>query len=125
MNVTTLHLFARLRLSIAAGAAVLTALQSIGTAGAPSQQPASPVLDKRVAVVSLADLDISTPQGAQAARDRLQQTARRLCSQLQDSRDLGHQPHFVACVDRAMASTLRQIRGPAVAAVDGMPAGLR
>lgn len=67
--------------------------------------------------VSLADLDLRTPEGARAAGERLHQTARLLCSRVADSRDLGHQPHFVACVDKTMAVALPQISGPALAAI--------
>ena len=69
------------------------------------------------AKVSLFDLDLETPEGAHAAVERLHETARLLCSRVADSRDLGHQPHFVACVDEAMAAALRQISGPALAAI--------
>jgi UrcA family protein len=71
--------------------------------------------ETRSARVSLADLDLSTPDGARAARDRLHQTARRWCSQLEDSLDLSHQSNFVACMDDALAGALRQLNGPALA----------
>jgi len=69
------------------------------------------------AKVSLADLDLRTPEAARTAGERLHEMARLLCSRVADSRDLGHQPHFVACVDKAMAAALRQIGGPALAAI--------
>jgi UrcA family protein len=57
--------------------------------------------------VSLADLDLSTRQGTRIADERLRTAARRLCGRLSDELDLGRQPHFVACVDRAMADAHR------------------
>jgi UrcA family protein len=74
--------------------------------------------ESRATTVSLADLDLSTPQGARAAHDRVHETARRLCSQLEDSQDLSHQRNFVTCVDETMAATLLQLRVPALAGIE-------
>jgi UrcA family protein len=63
----------------------------------------------RSAKVSLAGLDLSTPEGARAARERLRETARRLCTQVADDLDLSHQPNFVACVDETLAAALRKV----------------
>jgi UrcA family protein len=62
----------------------------------------------RSAKVSLAGIDLSTPDGALAARERLRGTARRLCAQVADDLDLSHQSNFVACVDETLAAALRQ-----------------
>jgi UrcA family protein len=62
----------------------------------------------RSAKVSLAGLDLSTSDGARAARERLRGTARRLCAQVADDLDLSHQSNFVACVDETLAGALRQ-----------------
>jgi len=109
MNATTPYLFKPSTLSFAVCSAALTTLLSTAALAAPPQQSTAPVLDKRVAVVSLADLDVSTPQGANAARERLHETARRLCAQLQDSQDLGHQPRFVACVESTLDAAVRSL----------------
>lgn len=116
---TTPYLFPRIKISMAACAIALIALHSTISLAADQQQPSEPVLDKRVAAVSLADLNLSTPQGVRAARERLRETARRLCSDVQDSRDLGHQPHFVACVQETLADALRHVQIPVVAAAEG------
>lgn len=117
MNITTAELLSPAKFRTAASVMAIMALHGI-TLRAADPPLAAPVLDKRVAVVSLADLDTSTPQGARAARDRLRDTARLLCMRVQDSRDLGHQPHFVACVEQALTRALQQMRIPAVAALD-------
>jgi UrcA family protein len=83
---------------------VLCVLASAGEA-APTSDTA-PVA--RSAKVSLAGLDLSTPDGARAARERLRGTARRLCAQVADDLDLSHQSNFVACVDETLAAALRQ-----------------
>jgi UrcA family protein len=62
----------------------------------------------RSAKVSLAGLDLSTPDGVRAARERLRGTARRLCADVADELDLSHQSNFVACVDETLAVALRQ-----------------
>lgn len=116
---TTPYLFPRSKISMAGCAIALIALHSTISLAADQQQPSEPVLDKRVAAVSLADLNLSTPQGVRAARERLRETARRLCSDVQDSRDLGHQPHFVACVQETLADALRHVQIPVVAAAEG------
>jgi len=119
MNTTTPNCLPSAKLTIGAWAVALMALHSTASFAADEQRRSAPVLDKRVAVVSLTDLNISTPQGARAARDRLRETARRLCSLVQDSRDLGHQQHFVACVEETLADALHQLEIPALTAVDG------
>jgi UrcA family protein len=87
----------------------LIALFALASAGAlADQQP----------VLSLADLDLSTPAGVDAARDRLQQTARQWCSHLAGRQDLPHQPNFIACMDQTLADALRQINGPLRAAIE-------
>ena len=65
--------------------------------------------------VSLADLNLSTPEGANAARDRLRQAARRLCARVADELDLSHQANYVACVDESLAVALRKITEAATA----------
>jgi UrcA family protein len=52
----------------------------------------------------LDNLDLATAEGARAAHERLHAAARLACSRVEDSLDLGHQPHFVTCVDAAMAA---------------------
>lgn len=55
----------------------------------------------RTAKVSLADLDLNTPEGVQAARERLQTTARRVCQELPLNQ-------YSVCVDETFARALRQ-----------------
>ena len=59
--------------------------------------------------VSLAGIDLSTPEGLRLARDRLRVTARRLCARVADDFDLAHQTNFVACVDETLAAALRKV----------------
>lgn len=60
----------------------------------------------RAKLVSLADLNLSTVGGQEAARERLHQTARQLCAQVEDDLDLSHQSNYLKCVEEATARTL-------------------
>jgi len=60
------------------------------------------------ASVSLADLDLSTLEGAAIARQRLDAMARRLCNELARRQDLSYQPNYAACVQDTLAGALTQ-----------------
>jgi UrcA family protein len=112
--ITDTYLPRRFGRQIAVSTAALMVLLTIAplTVLAGPQPPVA--RDTHIAKVSLVDLDLSTPQGARAARDRLHEAARRLCSQVSDANDLSHQTNYVACVDGALADALRQLNGPAL-----------
>ncbi|MGO9930888.1 MAG: UrcA family protein [Steroidobacteraceae bacterium] len=69
-----------------------------------------------VAMVSIADLDLSTDQGMQTARERVNETARRLCKKVVDPWALSHHSQYVRCVDDATTAALEQIHGQALVA---------
>jgi UrcA family protein len=81
-----------------------------------AQQPAS-ADNAATATVSVADIDISTPGGMRAARDRLQATARRLCLQVADPKDRSSHDNFLACMDKTMTAALQQLQRLAPAAL--------
>jgi len=58
--------------------------------------------------VPLADLDLSTLEGAGIARQRLDQMARRLCGELARRHDVSYQPNYAACVHDTLAGALAQ-----------------
>ena len=62
--------------------------------------------------ISIADLDLSSSQGALIARERIHNTARRLCSQLSSSQ--GPASYYSHCVNDATAGALRQINDGAL-----------
>jgi UrcA family protein len=70
----------------------------------------------RSAKVSIAGLDPSTPEGARAVRERLRQTARKLCAQVADELDLSHHANYVACVDESVAKAMQQIAPSSIVA---------
>jgi UrcA family protein len=65
--------------------------------------------------VSVADLDLSTNAGIQAARERLHRAARKLCDEVLEPSSISHQPDFVRCVDQTMADATAQLEGPMLA----------
>ena len=72
---------------------------------------------ERSAKVRISDLNLATPAGVQAARERIHQAARKLCDQLTDELDLGRQPHFVECIDRTTIAAMRQLSVPSLASL--------
>jgi UrcA family protein len=58
--------------------------------------------------VSLADLDLSTLEGAAIARQRLDAMARRLCGELARRQGLTYAPNYAACVHDTLAGALAQ-----------------
>jgi UrcA family protein len=68
------------------------------------------------AIVSLADLDLSTEKGMQTARERLDATARRLCKQVIDPWALSHHEQYLRCVDDATTAALERLHSQALVA---------
>jgi UrcA family protein len=95
-------------------AAALVAMFALTSAVALADQPPP----TRVAKVSLAGLDLSTPEGARAAYERIKSTAERLCFQLSNTRKIDDQAVYYACVIDTLADTVRRINVPAVAALE-------
>ena len=85
------------------------------TAALAKQMPAN-AADKATATVSVADLDLSTDKGMQAARDRLYATARRLCQKVVDPSSLSIHSDYAHCVDEATTAAVAQLTGPVLAA---------
>jgi UrcA family protein len=90
-------------------AAVMAALCVFGPAVAGAQQQSASADATRSTQVSLAGLDLSTPEGINSARDRLRGTAVRLCTQVVDDHDLSQHSNFLKCMDSTMTNALRQI----------------
>src|SRR5271167_2054270 len=101
--------------------AVMMAFCVLGPLTAMAQQPAPAAQETRSAKVSLAGLDLSTPEGMSAARERLRGGAVRLCSQVADELDLSHHANFLKCVDSAVTSALQQLTGPKLAGGASQP----
>jgi UrcA family protein len=83
------------------------ALFGIVPVGTIADQPDAAAPVSRVADASLADLDLSTPEGMGVARGRLHAMAQRVCAEPAGSRGLSSPPNFVTCVDSTLAGALR------------------
>lgn len=114
-TVTYIHRLSSSRIVFRA-TALMTLLALAPAAGIAAGYWTHPAPETRVARVSLADLDLSTPAGLRAAHDRLHEKARRLCFQLEDELSLSHQPDYVICVAKTTAAALQQAKVPALAA---------
>ncbi len=97
-------------------AAALIAVCLAAPIAALSQQ-ATVAVPTSAAKVSLADLDLTTSDGIAAARDRLQGTARQLCSQQLDNLQPSHRVDFLSCVDNSLIHELKQVSSSARTAI--------
>jgi UrcA family protein len=70
----------------------------------------------RSSTVSLAGIDLSTPAGQSAARERVHEAARVVCSRAQDPHDLAPSWGYVKCVASSEQNAWKQLKGPAVVA---------
>jgi UrcA family protein len=95
-------------------AVALVGLFVLTSAAALADQPPA----TEVAKVSLAGLDLSTPEGARAAYERIKTTAQRLCFRLSDSRKIDFQAVYNECVVETVADTVRRINAPTLAALE-------
>jgi UrcA family protein len=62
--------------------------------------------------VSLSDLDLATPQGMRAARDRLAKQALRLCLKLSDTRKVSDRQSVADCTRATLAAALGKLPAP-------------
>jgi UrcA family protein len=81
-------------------------------------RPPAAKAESVAATVSLADLDVSTPEGVRAASARLAKVAQRLCRKLGDARRVSDWATYTECYRETLANALRQVTVPAVA---GLP----
>jgi UrcA family protein len=68
------------------------------------------------AKVALADLDLNSPVGRAAARDRIASAAKKLCAQFDDDRKVDHVVTRGDCVHEAMAAGFAQLTAQSSAA---------
>ena len=92
--------------------AILTLAPGVLMAQAHSAMPPEVVTTK----VSLADLDLTTPEGVRAARDRLAQTANRLCRRFSDDRRISNVATLEDCTRDTLNKALKRLNRPLVTA---------
>jgi UrcA family protein len=117
MNTET-NLTRRSSLESAIFKAALIALCAIAPIKVMADTQPAQVSDTLAAKVSLTNVDLSTSEGQRIAFERLQDTARHLCSRLEDMhlQSLAHQPTYIKCVDETTARALRQVNAAKLAA---------
>ena len=69
--------------------------------------------EQHSAVVSLADLDLTTAAGIESARQRLHDKAVTLCSRFYDERRVDAWANFTACTHEALAAAMRRVEATA------------
>ena len=82
---------------------------SIALMAAISNQLPADAAEKST-IVSIADLDLSTGNGMEAARERVHEAARHLCKKVVDPWSLSHQPDYVQCVNETTADAVTQLQ---------------
>ena len=105
----------RLSAVLAGACAALFAVAPLTALADPPTAPATHTLESKV---SLADLDLSTPEGVRAARKRLRGKAEYLCRQLWDSTSASFRWTYAACVQATLAEAIQQLNAPALVALD-------
>jgi UrcA family protein len=106
MNMHTDRLF-RIGAGIAhSAAALITLLALVPVTVGAEDLPWERVLESHSVKVSLSDLDLTTDRGIQIASERIHKTEWRLCSRLQDTRDI---TAVVRCIDRAIAGASAEL----------------
>jgi UrcA family protein len=102
--------------AVLAGACVaLLAVVPLAALADPPTALATHILESRV---SVADLDLSTPEGARASHKRLRVKAESLCRQLWDSTSASFRWTYAACVQATLAEAIQQLNAPALVALD-------
>ena len=117
MNTHTCRSDGSIKVKFTLGAAALAALFALSSA-AWAEPPAVPAADTLAAKISLAGLDLSTPEGAREALHRLRTAAQRLCWQLGDDLKAANRATMNACVHDTVADAVRKINAPIVAALE-------
>jgi UrcA family protein len=98
--------FDRALLPAAAVAAILTGVTESVRAEPPRGTAKA---ESVVATVSLADLDVSTPEGVRAANARLAKAAQRLCRKLGDTRRVSDSATYADCYRETLANALQRL----------------
>jgi UrcA family protein len=81
----------------------LISMTTVGLFGGAPVMADQTGYNTRTKTVTFADLDLSTVQGQQIAKERVHQMARTLCSQVADPTDMSRAYNYVACINAAQA----------------------
>lgn len=96
---------------------LIAAALALAAAAAAAAQPAERISTR----VEVADLNLQTDAGAEAALRRIQNAARQICGDQTGVRDLQRQEMADRCVRDAVNTTVASSHSPVLAAVNGTP----
>ncbi len=82
---------------------LLISLITMGLFCGVSAMADQPGYSTRTKTVTFSDLNLSTVQGQQIAKERVHQMARTLCTQVADPTDMSRAYNYVACIDATEA----------------------
>ncbi len=82
---------------------VLISLITVGLFGGTAAIAEQVGYSTRTKTVSFEDLDLSSAQGQQIARERIRKMAGTLCAQVADPTDMSHHTNYLACIDATVA----------------------
>lgn len=88
--------------------AVTLALAVAASVTAIAGPPSKIASESRSAAVSLAGLDLSTPEGLEAARDRVRKASKQLCKRVANPDDRSRNANYKACVDESSTTAMAQ-----------------
>ncbi len=94
-------------LKVAAGISLLGC--SLASVAVRAESPAKTSPETATAAVSLADLDLTTPAGMDAARERVTLAAQKLCRHFLDDRKASSWATYTDCSRETVASAFRQL----------------
>ena len=100
-------------LTVALGASALL------LAAAPAVSVSAEPVQTSSAIVKYSDLNLSSHEGAKAMYQRLKMTARNLCGDEPDIREIGAQASWRTCVNGIVDSAVGSLNDPMVAAFNG------
>lgn len=109
--------FNRLNRSTAILAVTMLALTAAASSAALADPPSKLSTDTRSAAVSTTDLDLSTPEGLSAARERVRQVVRQLCKRVANPEDLSRESNYAACVAESFTNAMAKLKERAAAVV--------
>lgn len=99
-------------------AVAVFAVAILGLAGGVNAAPKAPPPDSHWVKVSMADLDLANENGAKVAFQRINDAARRVCSEEPSTRDVDLTYPYVACFEATVDHAVGVLGSPRVTALN-------
>ncbi len=107
---TRLHWLNRSHRATQPVAAVLAVIFAVVPCVPMAQPPSDTSPEYLSAKVPLADLNLTTPEGARAAHERLKEMAQRLCGKFRDDRTASAWETYADCTHDTLEATIAQLK---------------